>query len=619
MGNPSSNTGSENISHSDAVDTPILQAKLFWTDASSTTADLLNPLILYSAGAGETFTVNSWSNPLISFHLPINDTENDTERVREQMRTWCNGFKDYLRVSLDSSSKRKLRLRFASGNPFTFCLSLNRLRPNSSSYRIQDRCFLPLDRNRLPSSFNVIDATNLQDAGLVNVFVSALPLLSQSQGSILYTRTVSKSSVRECEAGLARLLYERTDIMSQLFGILSLPHQPPNKRDQLPKDQPLRHISWQCQPPDSIHSTELSRNLEQFLELLWEIYTNMLEDDKYPTGADIRSNARYYLPLYNINSFCALLSFLRERLALDWNMIIVHLRARFKLQADTSRFDMSVGFRLGLHLFGVDNIPRWVPIQSDHCNHCQLSRTHPLPEIKCVIVLIPPNMIQALLALLKTAKGKLPLPLVIKFASRGKLFTLPLTWHCFGELKSGADGRSCEIYQDPLGWNGHSNLYVYGYVPTYFLHKYACRLRDCYEVGVSWAPEAPIVWPIQETSEAYPIRGWAGWGLRDNETVVVDTLPKIHVPSSSRRNGSDPIIPTNLSAYAHIESSPEVTPRTAQVAADENNGLMSCGLESCKKTGTKICSRCMKTRYCSKTCQQEDWKSHKKACAASRK
>jgi hypothetical protein len=401
------------------------------------------------------------------------------------MSMWCNGFKSYLQVSLNPSSKRKLRLRFATGNPFTFCLSLNRLRSNSISYRFEDQCFLSLNRDHLLSSFNVIDTTNLKDAGLLNVFISALPLLSPY--SILSTRALSVPPVRKCEAILASLLYERIDIMSQLFGIVSLAHQPPTStanRDQLPTRQPPLHISWQYQPPDLIHPIELCRDLKQCLKLLWKIYNCMFLDDNYPPGADVQSNARYYLPLYNVNSFCAFLSLLHGRVTFDWNTMIAELRALIKRQADTTNFDMGVGFKLGLHLFGLNNIPQWTPTEFDHCNHCQLSRTHPLPEVKCVIVYVPQNIVQFLLALLKTAKGKVPLPFSIDFAAQERSFTFPLTWHCFGELIVGSDSRSCEIRQDPQGWNGCSNLYVYGYVPTFFLHKYACRLRDCYEVSV---------------------------------------------------------------------------------------------------------------------------------------
>jgi hypothetical protein len=450
------NPGSENISHSDVIHTSVLQAKLFWKDASSTAASLLNPLILYSAAAGNTFTIMSYSNPLVGFHFPFSEIENSLEQAREQMDMWCNGFKRYLQVSLNNpSSKRKLRLRFVTGNPFTFCLSLNRLRSNSISYRFEDQCFLSLNCDRLLSSFNVIDATNLKDAGLLNVFISALPLLSPS--SILYTRALSIPPVRKCETILAQLLYENIDIMSQLFGLVSLAHQPTTSitnRDQLPTGQSPLHISWQYQPPDLIHPIELCQDLIQCVRLLWKIYNYMFLDDDYQPEADVQSNAHYYLPLYNVNSFCGLLSLLRGRLTFDWNRMIAMLRALIKRQADTTNIEMVVGFRLGLHLFGLDSFPQWTPAEFDHCNHCQLSRTHLLPEVKCVIVYIPENIVNFLLALLKPAKGKVALPFSINFATQGQSFTFPLTWHRFGELILRTDGRSCEIRQDPKGWNG---------------------------------------------------------------------------------------------------------------------------------------------------------------------
>lgn len=37
---------------------------------------------------------------------------------------------------------------------------------------------------------------------------------------------------------------------------------------------------------------------------------------------------------------------------------------------------------------------------------------------------------------------------------------------------------------------------------------------------------------------------------------------------------------------------------------------------TCLKTETKLlsCSRCKRTSYCSKECQKQDWKEHKKDC-----
>jgi len=47
----------------------------------------------------------------------------------------------------------------------------------------------------------------------------------------------------------------------------------------------------------------------------------------------------------------------------------------------------------------------------------------------------------------------------------------------------------------------------------------------------------------------------------------------------------------------------------------------TCSASSCTNTGTLVCTGCAipASRYCSKTCQKRDWKSHKVRCASTQK
>ncbi|KAF8878364.1 hypothetical protein CPB84DRAFT_1688354, partial [Gymnopilus junonius] len=49
------------------------------------------------------------------------------------------------------------------------------------------------------------------------------------------------------------------------------------------------------------------------------------------------------------------------------------------------------------------------------------------------------------------------------------------------------------------------------------------------------------------------------------------------------------------------------------IARDARRGnCMTCGKDA--QSDLKVCSGCKVAKYCSKQCQKEDWKNHKKEC-----
>lgn len=59
-----------------------------------------------------------------------------------------------------------------------------------------------------------------------------------------------------------------------------------------------------------------------------------------------------------------------------------------------------------------------------------------------------------------------------------------------------------------------------------------------------------------------------------------------------------------------------ITPQIPAPVAVVRNVCAACGKEGAAVGTLLNCSRCKVVRYCSKGCQREDWKRHKKSCAA---
>lgn len=178
-------------------------------------ANHLNPTFAFSL-LGDEFAVHYGTDPLSSFHLAEAlassgpELSNQTGLVipkivrtaRQQFNTWCKAV--IRRVHNTSASSASLTVRMYAGEALAFCQALYSVsRPSvghtpifiapwrRSVVQLDDTLYSPNAHSPAPTSFNVIDTSNLIDhVGLLNLLAVTIPLLSDSPSSTLYTEAL---------------------------------------------------------------------------------------------------------------------------------------------------------------------------------------------------------------------------------------------------------------------------------------------------------------------------------------------------------------------------------------------------------------------------------------------
>ncbi|KAJ7083693.1 hypothetical protein B0H15DRAFT_911711 [Mycena belliarum] len=169
-----------------------------------TAATFLNPTFVYSLG-GEGFNVHYGTDPITPFHLaalfgnaqgarPVSGYD-VIRTVKAQFDDWCSAFRTII-----SSTRRATIIRVFACEATALCRALKgfstagalNLGIPVAQWKTQLIQLNPVEYGNAPSTFNVIDTSNLSDhIGLLNTLIATVPLLrSPSRGSILYTESL---------------------------------------------------------------------------------------------------------------------------------------------------------------------------------------------------------------------------------------------------------------------------------------------------------------------------------------------------------------------------------------------------------------------------------------------
>ncbi|KAJ7058836.1 hypothetical protein C8F01DRAFT_283412 [Mycena amicta] len=211
-----------------AGDVCVRQATAYWKTGTTFTnqrdissATLLNPTFVYSF-AGEGAYLHYGTDPVTPFHLAELFSRTSHPSVADvvklakgQFASWSSAF----RTAIESPS---LVLRFIASEALTLCRALNLLNSTNETDSpfpaAQWKSELIQLRRDAPSSFHIIDTSNLSDhLGILNILTVTIPLLRAEDG-IIYTESLISEGA-DATKELVNRLHGDIDTMFFLFGV----------------------------------------------------------------------------------------------------------------------------------------------------------------------------------------------------------------------------------------------------------------------------------------------------------------------------------------------------------------------------------------------------------------
>ena len=604
----------------DSTKIAVHHAQAFWETGNVESQNVsqqqsCNPLFIYSYASGDRFSVHYATNPLAPFHLGTGLTklapgspfyqdleagttlDNVVTTAKLQFREWCKAFQGF------TSKFGQLRIRVFVGDAIAFCFGLNKLRApehvTSLNYYSRPWSQLPValdsdDYNpdsddHAPLQFNVIDTSNLADhVGFISLLVSTIPLLQYSPSSTLHTETMNRAARDEATLLSDLLCHGNVRSMCTLFGIAPVGYLTGvSTRGYFQDDgmsfddsQPsLNRITWKF-PATLDPAVKLAPIVacdpEDLAKLLYTVYLNMFS---WESIEELRKTAQSEyqkslmgkvsipkLPHYTRSSYAALLAFLKPRISVNWEHLMLCLLRHIEMDRQLMIGLNSVqDLFLQLHLFGaftrfpfdeeVDGlrIPGYPPLLTYRPTRGVLKHKNP-PKLTCLIVTVPRSKLRALYD--KAVKNEQTKGVNMIFQLNilaGNVFhNMFSSIHpIFGKLILSENGEKCEIEQDAEGWHGKSDLHFCTYVPTYMF--FVVPLKD---VNVSIRLLNEVSSQIFRRELGMELEVFGTRLLDDKFVNFVESLPGLPVPrvtslpsTSDSTSVSSPLLTTETATF----------------------------------------------------------------------
>jgi MYND finger len=420
----------------------------------------------------------------------ISDLEHATASAKLQFEAWCNAFRHLVKTD----KPRRLIIRFSVGDAISFCWGLQALRelsidPNCYSRPGTTRILkLETDKNHAKKPFDVIDTGYLVDRiGLLNILPHVNHLL-QNSCSALYTSTWLEDVTAETDL-LGKMLCADVGIMCMLFGVVPAAYLTGHTStayheylDSRPHTAiPLTNRIMWVMTKSGDHKLEFNRvsthsNVAEFVPFLVDLYKNMFAFESSKTRNLAGNHA------YTRQTFAFVLSYFKRRVfGIDWKECIGQVFR--SLAEDWARNGSNLRQVMGelwvqfalcdVYLGGVD-----------FDNKLDLGPVPPIGALKqkippdpcAMVITVRRSTLQSIYDKLNAHTPHPPIAFelyVRKESCKDKdcgcveeYCRVSCVQSVFGKLVPAANGRSGTIEEDPLKWDGTSDLQVCGYIST---------------------------------------------------------------------------------------------------------------------------------------------------------
>jgi hypothetical protein len=467
-------------------------------------ATLVNPTFVYSL-TGEGFALHYGTTPISPFHLApaFLTSKRSTPTMQElvacaksQFSCWLERFRAFVQ-----HKPGKLTLRLFAGDALFLCRALvhhvgTGRTPPILTVAPWNTSPLVLDGgdyghgNRAPTSFNIIETSNVMDhVGLLNVLIAALPLLSPTPSATLFTEALlftgedatRSLTIQFCaDVSTMSLLLDLAPInYLSNFNTRSNAEEIIATKFQARFRQYHERITWKrpttgdsiiASRPDHLFRVPISFEPRDLGKLLFDIYLKMFasEDTMSRLSNPLRSLKDSEIVHYIRETFAVFLAIVKRRVNVNWDSTMDSFFDRL----DTDRTLMMglsnyQDFCTHLHLTGVYDTDF---IRSPLTKEGRFLGWAHIPLTVSVILVVPREKLRVL-------SGADP----NRIGTPGLLGNLygRTTHNIFSSLRmgfgkvtsSGTDARPGVVFEpDPSPWTGTSPLIVSFSVPSIALH-----------------------------------------------------------------------------------------------------------------------------------------------------